>query len=265
MAKTKKKWLLILVLAAVLAVFAAAIGGFAKLEGLYRDISFYWEPRSEAEIKVKDYADQMGISYGEYPESLIQLLERNPETEEFVLNYPFRDEQALVTFDEDLSGGVPLLMQWDQRWGYIKYGSDVVGITGCGPICLSMTGYYVTGDADTFAPHNMVKFASENGYYSAGNGSSWTLISEGGVKLGLDVTEIPLVKKRIMDNLEVDNPIICAMGPGDFTTSGHYIVLTGTEDGKIKVNDPNSHANSERLWTYEEIEGQIRNLWVIRE
>ena len=101
-------------------------------------------------------------------------------------------------------------------------------------------------------------------YDSKGNGSSWTLISEGGVKLGLDVTEIPLVKKRVMSNLEVDNPIICSMRAGDFTTTGHYIVLVGTEDGLIRVNDPNSYENSEKLWSYEQIEGQIRNLWVIR-
>ena len=67
-----------------------------------------------------------------------------------------------------------------------------------------------------------------------------------------------------MDNLEAGNPIICAMGPGDFTTAGHYIVMVGTRDGKIQVNDPNSILNSEKLWTYEDIEGQIRNLWVIR-
>ena len=78
------------------------------------------------------------------------------------------------------------------------------------------------------------------------------------------MTEIPLVKKRVMDNLEVDNPIICSMRAGDFTTTGHYIVLVGTEDGMIRVNDPNSHINSEKLWSYEQIEGQIRNLWVIR-
>ena len=84
------------------------------------------------------------------------------------------------------------------------------------------------------------------------------------MELGLDVTEIPLVKKRITDNLEVGNPIICAMGEGNFTTSGHYIVLVGLEDGLIRVNDPNSYANSEKLWSYEELEGQIRNLWVIR-
>lgn len=244
----------------VLAVVALSAGNLA---GSFRDISFYWGERTETEQQVKQYAEEMHISYGDYPQSLIELLERNPETEEFVLNYPFRQEQEIDLSEYDLAEGVPLFMQWDTRWGYIKYGSDVAGITGCGPTCLAMAGYYVTGD-EKFSPDKMYEFASRNGYYSPGNGSSWTLISEGGVELGLDVTEIPLVKQRIMDNLEVDNPIICAMGPGDFTTSGHYIVMVGCEDGKIRVNDPNSYANSEKLWTYEEIEGQIRNLWVIR-
>lgn len=69
---------------------------------------------------------------------------------------------------------------------------------------------------------------------------------------------------RIIRNLEVGNPIICIMGPGDFTTSGHYIVMTGYVDGKIKVNDPNSPTKSEKLWDYDEIKDQIRNLWVCR-
>ena len=53
------------------------------------------------------------------------------------------------------------------------------------------------------------------------------------------------------------------MGKGDFTTSGHYIVLVGMEEGLLRVNDPNSYANSEKLWPYEQLESQFRNLWVI--
>ena len=53
------------------------------------------------------------------------------------------------------------------------------------------------------------------------------------------------------------------MREGDFTTTGHYIVLRGVEDGQFQVNDPNSVVNSEKLWSYEQIEGQIRNLWVM--
>ena len=63
--------------------------------------------------------------------------------------------------------------------------------------------------------------------------------------------------------LENGNPVILAMGPGDFTSSGHYIVLTGVVEGKFTVNDPNSRENSGKLWSYDEIAGQIRNIWAI--
>ena len=259
----KHKWFKRMI--TVLLVLAIAAVGVVTFPLIWREVTFYFTEHTETELRVKAYADEMGVSYWKYPESLIDLLERNPETEAFVLEYPFRNELELDAFEYDLSEGVPLMMQWDQRWGYNRYGSDVVGITGCGPVCLAMAGYYVTGGDDAFHPAKIAEFAEKNGYYSKGNGSSWTLISEGGMKLGLDVTEIPLVKKRIMDNLAVDNPIICSMRAGDFTTSGHYIVLVGSEDGLIRVNDPNSHANSEKLWSYEQLEGQIRNLWVIRD
>ena len=228
---------------------------------LYRDVSFYWEERSETEKLVKAYAEKMGISYGRYPQSMIDLLERNPETLDFVLQYPFREDvdYEITSIDRQT---VPLMLQWDSRWGYKVYGSDCMGITGCGPTCLAMAGYYLTG-SEQFDPAAVADFAWENGYYAEGYGSSWTLISEGARQLGLTATELPLVKKKIVDALASGCPVILAMGKGDFTTTGHYILLAGVEDGAFRVNDPNSVENSEKLWTYEQLEGQIRNIWKI--
>ena len=257
-----KRTFLILVLI-LLAVGLGVLLFGDQIEGIYRNLTFNWQNATEAEKTVKTFADEKDIPYSSYPESLIELLDRNPEAKDFVLNYPFHEKESydLSTTDR---GSVPLFLQWDSRWGYETYGSDMIAITGCGPTCLAMAGYYLTGDAETYDPAVIAAFAEKNGYYAAGYGSSWTLISEGAVKLGLDVTEIPLVEKRMKDNLEVGNPIICAMGSGDFTSSGHYIVLVGLKDGKFIVNDPNSTENSQKLWSYEQIQGQIRNLWVIR-
>ena len=229
---------------------------------LYRDISFDWEERSEQAHIVRDYAAYRNISFGRYPWALIELFERNEETRDFVLNYPFREETE-ISLEDYSREEVPLFLQWDEAWGYDQYGGSFHAVTGCGPTCLAMAGYYLTGE-ETMNPRAIAQFSEKNGYYAKGYGSSWTLISEGGVKLGLDVVEIPLVKKRMTDNLDVGNLIICAMGPGDFTTTGHYILLTGAEEGGFRVNDPNSVKNSETLWTYDQIESQIRNLWVIR-
>lgn len=259
----KRKHKTALALLLVLAVLLTGAIHAEKIVKVYRDLMFAFQDHTQTEWRVKEYAEEHGLSYGDYPASLISLLERNPETETFVLEYPTWENVEWNLDEYRNSESVPLFMQWDQRWGYERYGSDCIGITGCGPTCLAMVGYYLTGD-ESFNPKDVAAFAEKNGYYASGYGSSWTLISEGGVKLGLDVTEIPLVKKRMTDNLEVGNPIILAMGAGHFTSSGHYIVITGMEDGKFRVNDPNSAENSAKLWSYDEIESEVRNLWVIR-
>ncbi|MDO5545479.1 MAG: C39 family peptidase [Eubacteriales bacterium] len=257
--KTKRR--IITVFLVLLITALAAVLGKKPLYYLYRDVSYYFGERTEAEQTVKAFAEEHHISYGRYPEDLIELLEINPETEDFILNYPFREEM-----DMDLSGysrdTVPLFLQWDPMWGYEPYGSGCIAQTGCGPTCLAMAGYYLTGD-DTFNPKTIADFSEENGYYADGYGSSWTLISEGAEKLGLTVEELPLVEGKLVEAVEAGHPVILALGKGDFTSSGHYIVLTGWEDGVFQVNDPNSRIRSEKLWTYEELESQIRNIWEI--
>lgn len=255
--KNKRKLAaLILVLLLVFTAFREPLIKIAK------EATFYWFDHTETELAVKAYAEEHGLYFSDYPENLVELLERNPETEKFVLEYPLYRAEAYDLSEYADSAAVPLFLQWDQRWGYENYGSDMIAITGCGPTCLAMVGYYLTEDA-VFTPAAVAEFAEENGYYAAGYGSSWTLISEGGPRLGLSVKELPLDEGVIRRQLQAGNPVICAMGPGYFTTAGHYIVLTGLVDGAYTVNDPNSVANSEKPWTYEEISGQIRNLWAV--
>ena len=249
--KPKRRWLrrivgLVLVLAVAVSIY-----------GYYR--------YSTTNPTVRDFAKQNGLSLSEWPEELLDLLEKNPEAQEFVLNYPIRkDLDPEIDLTEYLaSNDVPLLLQWDERWGYSQYAGELMGLSGCGPTCLSMVCLYLLDDA-SYTPRYIAQFATENGYSVSGNGSSWTLISEGGEKLGLDVIEIPLDENRIIRNLEVGNPIICVMGPGFFTSTGHFIVMTEYEDGYVKVNDPNSPNRSEQTWKLTEVMEQIRNLWVCR-
>ena len=77
----------------------------------------------------------------------------------------------------------------------------------------------------------------------------------------IDVTELPLDKSIIDRKLVSGNVVICIMGPGKFTTGGHFIVIAGIENGKYRINDPNSYTNSNKLWEYDEISDQIKNLW----
>lgn len=223
------------------------------------------EPSSDATETIAAFAQEHNLTLSDWPDSLLELLEKNPEAADFVLNYPLKKDLCpeIDLHEYTDCSEVPLFLQWDERWGYTVYGDNIMGLSGCGPTCLSMVCVYLLNDPQ-YSPRYIADFAQENGYCVPGNGSSWTLISEGGVMLGLDVIEIPLDEDRIIRNLEVGNPIVCVMGPGDFTSTGHFIVMTGYEDGKIKVNDPNSPERSHLLWDYDAIKDQIRNLWVCR-
>ena len=119
---------------------------------------------------------------------------------------------------------------------------------------------YLT-DNNTITPYVVAQYSNEHGYYETGIGSSWNLMTTGSIHFGIIGNTIPLWKDRIYQELESGHPIICSMGPGDFTRTGHFIVLTKIEDGKIKVNDPNSPERSKTLWDYETLSSQIKGLW----
>lgn len=214
---------------------------------------------SETEMQLMEYASEHKIPYTAYPRSLIELLERNPETEEFVRNYPVREEKTVDMSGYDAKRGVPLFLQWDDQWGYMSYGGAFAGTCGSAPMCLAMAGYYISGGEEKFFPHNMLEFARENGYNSEILGKN--LITKGGAALGLHVTEISLVEQKIAGYLKNGAPIIASMGAGDFN---NFVVLTGYRDGEVSLRDPDSRINSEKQWTFEEIAGQVKNLWVIQ-
>jgi hypothetical protein len=88
-------------------------------------------------------------------------------------------------------------------------------------------------------------------------------MSEGAELLGLTSEEVPLWEASMAQALANGKLIICAMGKGDFTSAGHFILLTDYEDGMFSLNDPNSIERSSRLWSYEELSWQIEGIWAI--
>lgn len=199
--------------------------------------------------------------YSKYPKELLELLIKNQELLDFVLAYPEKKGQVLADdIGPIIDGEIPHLYQWDIRWGYGTYGDHMLAITGCAPTCLSMVITALTKDT-SITPYVVAQYAQSEGYYVPGTGTSWSLISEGSAHFHVQAQELSLSKESIWNALSSGQPIICSLRPGDFTTTGHFIVLTGLQDGKITVNDPNSKQRSNQLWSYETLEPQIENLW----
>jgi len=196
-----------------------------------------------------------------YPASLLKLAANNPEAAEFVKQYPEHGlDTPAETIEELQDDEIPMLLQWDPRWGYSTYGSDFLAITGCGPTCLSMVAAGLTGD-NSITPYLVAEAAEDGGFYTEGYGSEWTIMSVLSAEFGITATELPLDEGVMKQALSEGKPIVCSMNAGDFTDSGHYIVLVGYEDGGFRVHDPNSPERSAMLWPYDQIADQIGNLW----
>lgn len=207
--------------------------------------------------------DKVELEAAGCPESLIELAERNLETVAFVNDYEkYEGNPDDIDISRDVvDGEIPLFLQWDERWGYESYGNDFLAITGCGPTCLSMVYCGLTGDVH-MNPYQMAKRAEAEGFYVEGSGSAWSMMEILPQEMGVEVRSVVFDEEHIQEELNNGHPIICIMGPGDFTTTGHFIVLAGiTGEGKIIVNDPNSKINSEKEWNLEDLMPQIRNLW----
>lgn len=228
----------------------------------------------------EEYADQLEkmrkkypqvenilLNLYEYSESMLKLAANNPDALDFVENYPKHKSDikpsGSVTQEEldSAENGIPRFQQWDSRWGYLTYGNDNIGINGCGPTCLSMVAAGLLKDTSK-SPDAVAEFSVENNYCTVASGTAWSLLSSGAKKLGLKSESVVVGRDSIKAALEKKQPVICSMKPGDFTTTGHFIVLTGlTEDGRLMINDPNSITRSEKRWDIDTIVGQVKSAW----
>lgn len=157
-------------------------------------------------------------------------------------------------------GSVPNLYQKDPEWADCPYAGGTVGENGCGPTCLSMVYICLTGK-DDFDPGEMAIFSEREGHVDSGM-TSWTLMSSGAAELGLASEELPADEAAVLSALSQGRPVICSVGPGDFTTTGHFIVLAGLDgSGGVVVHDPNSEARSRQSWEIGRILPQCLNLW----
>lgn len=210
------------------------------------------------------FIKEHNLTRDDYGENILEVYEKFPEVRDFILQIPLEKGRAPVNDISwaDRSQGVPLFLQYDERWGYTEYGASVCGLSGCGPTCLSMVAYYWTGNT-AYTPVYMMQFAKDNGHVGKSGGTNWTLFQQGPAAFGLKVKEIPLHEGTIASYLKKGIPVVVNVGEGTFTLHGHYMVLVGYEDGLFKLNDPFSQNNSDVLWEYDEFADQVKNLWAI--
>jgi len=177
---------------------------------------------------------------------------------------PADSEYSSTPVDQWQRGVVPVLYQKDPQWSSHSYAGATLSETGCGPTCLAMVYVSLTGDT-TQTPATIAALATSSGCASA-DGTAWLFMTSGAHTLGISAEELPADKDLILMHLSSGNPIIATMGAGDFTSEGHFIVLTGiSEDNRIIVHDPNSTERTQQTWNLDNLMFQFRNLWVYQQ
>lgn len=197
------------------------------------------------------------------PKRVISLIDQTEETVDFVRDYPekYQNEPAQTIGDSYDAGEIPVLFQWDERWGYQPYGKGTIANCGCGPACVSMVIAGLTQNPQ-ITPYVAAQYSMAHGMIDENDNTYWQFLFDMPTEYGLEVNETMLNEEEVKAELEAGHPIICSVGPGDFTDGGHFILLTGYLDGAVKVNDPFSRQNSEKTWNYSEICDQIQQMWV---
>lgn len=158
------------------------------------------------------------------------------------------------------AGEVPALYQRDPAWASAAYAGDSFGTTGCGPTCLTMVYVALTGRTD-MTPADMGAFSERLGCATP-DGTAWAFMTDGAAELGLVAEEVPADEASVRRALLAGSPVVCSVGPGDFTSTGHFIVLTGIdEQGRLLIRDPNSPERTGKAWDFDTVLGQCRAIW----
>lgn len=154
---------------------------------------------------------------------------------------------------EYLIGGTREIVYYNQtapRWADESYGTDKIGGYGCGPTAMAMAVSSLT-DTD-IDPAQMAQHCVDQGYWAKKHGSYHSIVPGVAEDFGLVCTPLPpdeTDEDSIFRHLSNGSLIVALMGPGHFTSRGHFILLRGvTLDGSILVADPASPERSLITW-----------------
>ena len=141
-------------------------------------------------------------------------------------------------------------LQDDTEWGFESYSivgsrSQTIATSGCGPTSMAMVlNYYID---ESITPIQTSIYAMENNHRTRYDGTSWGYFNEMADEYDLEFLQTASsVEALEWMNTQEDPLVICSMGPGLWTTQGHYIVLWDVDDGIAYINDP---ASTDKLRT----------------
>lgn len=165
-------------------------------------------------------------------------------------------------------------MQTDSRWRNKPYRvsgeNTTVGDSGCGPTCAAMIIETLTGK--TFTPLDACNWAMKKGYKALNQGTYYSYFVPQFKAFGIECIRLntanvygkptAAVHDQALSLLKQGYYLIACMGKGRWTSSGHYIVVWW-QDGKVRINDPNSTKDTRINGDIQTFRSQVKYYWAI--
>lgn len=196
---------------------------------------------------------------------------REPGVVEFMIRLRFPeiaprsdawDGNLQLETEPRVGSGIPHFVQWDERWGYSEYAGGPLGETGCGPTCLAMAYAGLTGRTD-YPPNKMAEFATERYHAIDDVGTAWSLFDTGIEELGLRSEHLSVELEAFQDALDDGKLILLSVKKGDFTSSGHFILLWKYEGQQFSILDPFNVQLGKKLWRFADLSEQCSMAWAL--
>ena len=166
-------------------------------------------------------------------------------------------------------------LQTDPRWSNNNYSTageqTTIGKSGGGPTCMAMVIASLKDKSIT--PANTAAWSLANGYKARNQGTYYSYFKPQGAAFDIKVAQVNAsniygnrahpAHDKPLEAIKSGDWVICCMGKGNWTSSGHYILWYGMDGDKALINDPNSTAASRIRAKLSLLQSQVKYYWVV--
>lgn len=166
-------------------------------------------------------------------------------------------------------------LQTDTRWKNHNYSAKgekkTIGSSGCGPTSAAMV--IATLKDKNVTPVTTAEWSMAHGYKALNQGTFYSYFVPQFKQYGIVCKQLnqsnlygktsSTAHTEALNALKNGDWVIACMGKGNWTTSGHFIVLYGYENGYVYINDPASTGSARVKNTWALFSKQVKYMWTI--
>lgn len=165
-------------------------------------------------------------------------------------------------------------LQTDKRWKNKPYRvpgeSSTIGSAGCGPTAAAMLIETITGQ--TYTPVDACAWSVAHGYKALGHGTAYAYFEPQFATFNISCKMLNWQKSygkpdhpnhdKVAAMLKEGYYAIALMGPGLWTSGGHFVVLWWQDD-KVRINDPASTKAARLEGDIKTFRSQVNYYWMV--